>query len=183
MFNVVIHVSSEDPYFAHLVEKQGLRVTYKKGSQIKVLLTVNKKGIYEIPEILFKNEHSASVLLEENYNDYFAQIICSHNGKKIKPAYRKSNRNFFYIFRIATIVTVSQHKGKREISIDQVIVDKKRNQVKIIERELCSSEQKEYLKNGILPQSLEIFKDPVILAISKLNLNKEYAPPYIRARR
>jgi len=177
MYDVVIHFDSKDPDFGHIVEKHGLKVTYKVRNHVKALLP-QIKGKYLIPTELLNTKHTPSLLLEEKSNQYYAQTICAYNGKKLNPKFKRGNSSFFYIFKIAAIVTVSKDKGKQEISIVWVTIEQKRNQVIITEKEPISKEEKEMLKSGIFPKSLENYKEPVLAAMSKLMDHNDYRLQY-----
>ena len=177
MYDVVIHFDSKDPDFSHIVEKHGLEVTYKTKNHVKAALP-QTKGKYLIPTELLNTKHIASLLLEEKSNQYYAQVICAHNGKKLNPKYRRGKSAFFYIFKIAAIVTVSQDKGKQEISIVWVTIEQKRNQIIVTEKEPISTEEREILKSGILPKSLDKYREPILSAMSKLMENKGYRLQY-----
>lgn len=177
MYRVVAYVPSNDADLGNIIEKEGLEVKRtKKG--FKVFIPLIKKGIYQIPGIVLTRDHSIFVSLEEKANDYYAQIICAPNGKRINPTFVRRKEALFSIYKAAVIVIASKENHRIEVSITQIAIKKQRDKVIVQEWEIGTIEEREFLKGGIIPASLRNFYEPIVAAISKLKHNQLSERPF-----
>jgi hypothetical protein len=114
----------------------------KKG--FKVFLPLIKKGVYQIPRIILIRDHSIFVSLEEKANDYYAQIICAPDGKRINPTFIWRKEALFSIYKAAVIVIASRENYKIEVSLTQIAIKKKHDKVIVQEWEIGTIEEKNF---------------------------------------
>ncbi|GMX58675.1 MAG: hypothetical protein MCSN_3290 [Candidatus Microsyncoccus archaeolyticus] len=177
MYRVIAYVPSSDADLGNIIEKEGLEVKKtKKG--FKVFLPLIKKGVYQIPRIILIRDHSIFVSLEEKANDYYAQIICAPDGKRINPTFIWRKEALFSIYKAAVIVIASRENYKIEVSLTQIAIKKKHDKVIVQEWEIGTIEEKEFLRGGIIPATLKNFYEPIVAAISKLKHNKSSERPF-----